>query len=90
MGLRLWRAKQTQRVGRDVALDGGLATLGIAACKADVFALVKDAILGLMRLNFLSTSTGAQEQTVEPARRLSALIDAEAVETQVCSWGASG
>lgn len=27
---------------------------------------------------------------MEPAKRLSALIDAEAVESQVCSWGASG
>lgn len=39
----------------DAALvDGGLATLGITARKADVFALVKGAILDPMRLNFLA------------------------------------
>ena len=62
MGLRLWRALQAQRVGHAVDLDGGLATLGITSCKADVFALVKGEILGLMRLNFLCAERNQEVQ----------------------------
>ena len=50
------RLVQPKLLSQTVFCDGRLAKPGITACKARVLMLIEGAILGLMRLNFLSVA----------------------------------